>query len=177
MPEPDYVYVAVGSAGTASGLLLGLRLVGLKSRVIGVQVAPRLMCSPRRWSKLVNRISRFMTAKDPAVPSIRVAEQELTLLEGYVGHRYAQFTDEGMKAIQLMAECEGIRLEGTYTGKALAGALDYVKKNQLEKHIHLFWNTYNSADLSTLIQGQDYRALPKAFHRYFELPLQELDAS
>ena len=36
--EPDALYVAVGSCGTFAGLLLGSRLAGLGSRVVGVRI-------------------------------------------------------------------------------------------------------------------------------------------
>jgi D-cysteine desulfhydrase len=39
-PEPDLIYCPVGSTSTAAGLALGCQLAGLKSRVIGVRVAP-----------------------------------------------------------------------------------------------------------------------------------------
>ena len=39
MPFPKAIYLPVGSCGTLAGLMLGLRLAGLKTRVVGVQVA------------------------------------------------------------------------------------------------------------------------------------------
>ena len=39
----------------------------------------------------------------------------------------------------------------------------------------LFWNTYNSRDLTPLINGVDYHQLPRGFHRYFENEVQPLD--
>jgi len=38
IPEPDYIYVASGSMGTAAGLTLGLRAINSKTRVISVRV-------------------------------------------------------------------------------------------------------------------------------------------
>jgi D-cysteine desulfhydrase len=38
VPEPSHVVVALGSGGTAAGLLLGLKLAGLRSRLVCVQV-------------------------------------------------------------------------------------------------------------------------------------------
>ncbi len=38
LPEPATVVTAVGSGGTAAGLTLGLRMAGLRSRVLGVVV-------------------------------------------------------------------------------------------------------------------------------------------
>jgi 1-aminocyclopropane-1-carboxylate deaminase/D-cysteine desulfhydrase-like pyridoxal-dependent ACC family enzyme len=175
LPEPDYVFVAVGTMGTASGLSLGFKLAGLKTQVVGVRVAPRSMANPEKWARLMNRSSCLLSGKDPSIPGVEVTQNELILLEDFFGGRYAQFTRKGMEAVRLMEERESIHLDGTYTGKALAGALDYIGRNQLERKVLLFWNTYNSADLSSLARGLDYRRLPKAVHRYFRLPCQELD--
>ena len=38
LPEPDFIYVAAGTMGTASGLTLGLKIAGLKSRMVAVTV-------------------------------------------------------------------------------------------------------------------------------------------
>jgi hypothetical protein len=70
-----------------------------------------------------------------------------------------------------MEQCEGIKLEGTYTGKTLAGLIHDVRKTDGDSTI-LFWNTYNSRDFSDTIAGVDYRDLPQPFHRYFEGDLQ-----
>ena len=40
MPEPDRIYVAAGTFGTIAGLLLGAKLAGLKSKIIGVGIEP-----------------------------------------------------------------------------------------------------------------------------------------
>lgn len=97
----------------------------------------------------------------------------MTLLEDYLGDGYAFLTDLGLKTVRLMKELEAIPLDTTYTGKALGGGLDWLRKQGLQDSVILFWNTYNSVDLSHLIKDADYRELPKALHKYFEEPTQE----
>jgi hypothetical protein len=99
----------------------------------------------------------------------------LGMLEDYFGRRYALDTEEGMKAVEMMSRLEGIRIEGTYTGKTLAATIDYSLRHRYEEKTILFWNTYNSADLSAEARGVDYHVLPRGFRRYFERPVQELD--
>ena len=72
-----------------------------------------------------------------------------------------------------MADTEGLPLEGTYTGKACAAMLSDLEGGS-EQTI-LFWNTYNSRDLTELIAGQDWTRLPPELQRYFREPLQPLD--
>ena len=173
LPEPDYLFVSAGSLGTFCGLWLGCQLANLKTKVVGVNVSSG---NTTGAATKINKICQYLRKTDSGLPQLKVSNSELTILEDYRGERYAQFTKEGMEAILLMYSLEKIKLEGTYTGKTLAGALDCIKKNHLEDKVLLFWNTYNSVDLSHLIKDIDYHKLPAPFHKYFELPKQEFEA-
>lgn len=80
-----------------------------------------------------------------------------------------------MEAVSLMIDLEGIKLEGTYTGKTLAALIDDAKNGKLQRSTVLFWNTLNSRDFSDAISNLDYHDLPRCFHRYFEEAVQPLD--
>jgi len=80
-----------------------------------------------------------------------------------------------MEAVYRMKQTEGIKLDGTYTGKALAALIHDVEKQDLKNEVLLFWNTYNSRDLSEYLTAVNYRQLPRCFHRYFEEEVQTLD--
>ncbi len=103
-------------------------------------------------------------------------EKELVFIRhDYFGKRYALFTEEGMDAVSLIKDCEGIKLEGTYTGKTLAALIDDAKSGKLQRSTVLFWDTLNSRDFSDTISNLDYRDLPRCFHKYFEEEVQPLD--
>jgi 1-aminocyclopropane-1-carboxylate deaminase/D-cysteine desulfhydrase-like pyridoxal-dependent ACC family enzyme len=53
------------------------------------------------------------------------------------------FTKEGVEAITRIKKQEGIKLGGTYTGKAFAVLIEGVKKPRFERRGGSFWNTYN----------------------------------
>ncbi|MBW1897036.1 MAG: hypothetical protein JRI47_08245 [Deltaproteobacteria bacterium] len=74
-----------------------------------------------------------------------------------------------------MEKEEGIKLEGTYTGKALAALIRDVDKADLKDKVVLFWDTYNTRDFSDAIVSVDYQRLPRCFHHYFEEAVQPLD--
>jgi D-cysteine desulfhydrase len=175
LPEPDCLFVAAGTLGTASGLHLGCRLAGLKTRVIAVRVYEEWLCNPGNMAGLINRTCAYLRKLAPDVPQVCVSDDDVALLDGYFGRKYALFTEEGMQAVSMMRDLEGITLEGTYTGKALAGALDYSRRQGWQDKTILFWNTHNSVDLSAQADEVDYHELPRSFHRYFEAPLQELE--
>ena len=62
-----------------------------------------------------------------------------------------------------------IKLETTYTGKAMAGLLNDLDDANLADKKFLFWNTYSSAELPVPDDKPlDESALPDEFMRYFE---------
>jgi 1-aminocyclopropane-1-carboxylate deaminase/D-cysteine desulfhydrase-like pyridoxal-dependent ACC family enzyme len=176
LPEPDRVYVALGTTGTAVGLLLGLKAANLKSRVIPVRVADVQFANARKMVKLFRATNSFLSALDPAFPHVELAEREINIRHEFFGPQYALFTREGMDAVHRMMQTEGIKLDGTYTGKALAALIHDVENQDVKNEVLLFWNTYNARDLSDYVTAVDYHHLPRSFHRYFEEEVQPLDS-
>jgi D-cysteine desulfhydrase len=169
LPEPDYVVVAMGTHGTAAGLWLGLRLAGVRSRLVGVAVVETAYCNPTLWARLVNKTSALLNRLDPGIKAPEARPSDLVYLCGELGRGYAHLTPTDVRAVREAQELESLELEGTYTGKALAAALDMGKTLRGEESI-LFVNTYNSVDLSPSTKGLDHRLLPEPFHRFFEMP-------
>ena len=60
LPEPDVVVVALGSGGTAAGLAVGFEQAGLRTRVLGVVVAPPtpVLAPPRAAARAEDRCAR-----------------------------------------------------------------------------------------------------------------------
>jgi len=175
MPEPEYIYVACGTMGTAAGLLLGLRAARLDSRVVSVRVTSEKFVNTRGMIKLINRTNSLIHSLDVSFPIFEFSATDVDIRHDYFRKRYALFTKEAMEAVSLMKECEGIKLDGTYTGKTLAALIDDVKNGSLQGKSVLFWNTLNSRCLPESISSLDYRDLPRSFHRYFQKEVQPLD--
>jgi 1-aminocyclopropane-1-carboxylate deaminase/D-cysteine desulfhydrase-like pyridoxal-dependent ACC family enzyme len=175
LPEPDCIYVALGTAGTVVGLMIGLKALNMKSRIIPIRVVDHHFTSPITVRELFSKTVDFLHAADPAFPGLELSGDELNIRDEYLGNGYAQFTREGKEAIALMEETEGIRLDGTYTGKTAAALIDDARKQELNDRVVLFWNTLNAQDFSGYIKDMDYHLLPKSFHRYFERDLQPLN--
>jgi D-cysteine desulfhydrase len=175
MPEPDYIYVACGTMGTAAGLILGLRVAKLNSRVISVRVTSEKFVNARGMIKLINKTASLLHSRDASFPRFEFTATDVDIRNDYFGKRYALFTNEGMEAVSLMRKCEGIKLDGTYTGKTLAALIDDAKSGSLRGRAVLFWNTLNSRDFSDVISSIDYHSLPHDFHRYFVAEVQPLD--
>jgi 1-aminocyclopropane-1-carboxylate deaminase/D-cysteine desulfhydrase-like pyridoxal-dependent ACC family enzyme len=161
------------SGSTAAGLILGARLAGLRSDVVAVRVVDRFACNRRLLALHVKAAARFIRRHSPGAALKDVHPRDIFFIDDFAGPTYARFTREALEAVSLAGDCDAIKLEGTYTGKTFAAALDFMHRNGLERRPALFWNTYSSADLYPEVKDVDYHALPAELHRYFEEPLQE----
>ncbi len=176
LPKPDLIYLPAGTMGTATGLILGLKAVGLKSRVVPVQVVDRKFTNKAALYGLLQSTNTYLTSLDPSFPSVVPKMDELFMEGGYYGEQYGLYTEQGMDAVRLIERHEGIKLEGTYTGKTFAAFLNDTARPQMKDKTILFWNTFNSRDLSAFAANVDYRDLPKPFHIYFTEDVQPLDS-
>lgn len=175
IPEPDRIYVALGSNGTAVGLMLGLKAAGLKSKVISVRVTDEKFANPTKITKLFYRTNSLLHRQDPSFPEFKISRKELNIRHEFFGQRYALFTKEGIEAIIHLEKTEGIKLEGTYTGKTFAALIHDAAKQDLKDEVIVFWNTHNSRSFSEVATAIDYHKLPRCFHGYFEEEVQPLD--
>jgi len=175
IPEPDCTYVALGSMGTAVGLILGLKAAKLGSRVTCVRAIDERTANPRKMVELFDKTTRFLHSLDPAFPKLELSENDIDIRHGFYGRKNGLFTQRGMEARKHMENSEGIELDEVYTERAFACLLGDAEKGYLRDKVVLFWNTYDSGDFSDIIATVDYRYLPRCFHRYFEEDVQPLD--
>lgn len=169
VPEPDYIYVAAGSGGTLAGLIVGLRLAGLKTKVVGVRVAAHLVDNEAVIAHIANETLEFISKRTTAqLADVTVHADDVILLDEYYGDGYGVPTPEGRKAVALAQSTEQIPLETTYTGKAMAAMLAFAKTPQAAGKKLMFWNTYNSVDLTAQAKSVPNSAIPEAFHKLLE---------
>jgi hypothetical protein len=90
------------------------------------------------------------------------------MLDGYIGAGYGIPTVKGLQAVERFGKEAGIKLEPVYTGKTCAAILDFMNDAAHGHDTVLFWNTFNSVDLSRESEAVDYHNLPKALHSCFE---------
>ena len=175
LPEPDRIYVPLGSMGTTIGLMLGLKVAGIRSRIIAVRVLEEILASPWLLRRRYRDTSAFLHKLDPSFPTLDCRRDPLEIRNDCLGDGYAQFTSKDVQAANLMGEHCGIIMSGTYSAKAFAAVIDDAGKGMLKDKTILFWNTYNSRDISPTAAGIDYHLLPRGFHRYYEEDVQPLD--
>lgn len=172
-PRPDVVYVALGTMGTAAGLTLGLRAAGLEIPVTMIRVVRDSIANRATFHRLFAMTRSLLRSADPRFPNVQLGASEPDIRHDHIGPGYARFTAEGMDAVAWAAGEKGIKLEGTYTGKAMAALR--ADASAFRGKTVLFWNTYNSRPLPKAALEADWRGLPGDFHSYFTRRLQPLD--
>lgn len=158
---PDVVYVPMGTGGTLSGLLVGLKLAGLKTKIEAVRVVDPAFRDATHIRILFNEICQKLEV------DLELYEADFTIRDEFFGDGYGIPTSTGMAAIALFEEREGIFLENTYTAKTVAALLHDLDVGALKNKTVLYWNTLNSRDLSSFSAGTSPEDLPDAFRTYF----------
>ena len=164
MPEPTHIFVALGSGGTAAGLLLGLRMAGLHSRLVGVLVNDLMPLGRETVARLANRSAKLLRRRGAHLPPGDIWPEESDVLTDWLGDGYGSPTPAGMRAEELLRETEGLELEGVYTAKAVAALVDAVESGKLTEGPLLYWHTYNALPLPFgRPTAEDLGRLPPAF--------------
>lgn len=172
LPEPDVIYVSLGSMGTAVGLLLGLTATGLKSKIIAVRVVSESTANKSKAEKLFKDTNALLQSADPSFKMFDFPEDRLEIRDEFFGPGYAIFTKDGIEAVKLVDETEDVKLEGTYTGKTFAAIIADSKAGFVKGENVLFWNTHNARDITNIVNEIDYHQLSRPLHSYFEHPVQ-----
>ncbi len=120
----QYLFDAVGSFGTIAGLIVGARYFQAPFQVIGVSVARKKEELADRTANLANETAQLLEMNLTFTPD------EITIYDEYVGKGYGIPTPQGIEAIRLVAQTEGIILDPVYTGKAMSGLIDLVRQGR-----------------------------------------------
>jgi D-cysteine desulfhydrase len=143
LAEPERVYVAMGSCGTAAGLLAGFRLAKMRTRVVAVRATPQSVASAYKTAALANATLRFLARRGWHHNALPLRADDLTVIHSQYGKGYGLPTKRTHDSIRLAAETEGLVLEETYTGKAMAGLIDDILSGHVGPSDSIvFWHTY-----------------------------------
>jgi L-cysteate sulfo-lyase len=126
--RPSHIFTATGSCGTQAGLLMGLRYFGNSStQVIGISVSASRERLEERTRNVIGMISEVSD-----IPRDIVGDREIIINDEYIGTGYGRPSVAGVAAIRMVAENEGVILDPIYTGKAMSGMLDLIRKGALD---------------------------------------------
>ncbi|MDR6224477.1 1-aminocyclopropane-1-carboxylate deaminase/D-cysteine desulfhydrase [Desmospora profundinema] len=143
LPPFDRVVLAVGSGGTLAGLLVGkYRFPGWAEQILGVSVWMKQADVARVVFQLAANLTQVLGMDD-------IPQAEIHVTDDQVGRGYGRPTEEGKRAIRLLAETEGLFVDPVYSGKALAGLIDQAEQEDWSDKRVLFWHTGGAPGLFT----------------------------
>lgn len=123
---PSRLYYANGSRGTQAGLALGAKMFSAPYRIHGIAVSGGEPEKSERAIRIGNQ-----AAENLGVGS-RIEMKDLLNDEGYIGSGYGVATPGCIEAIRLLARSEGILLDSVYSGKAMAGMIDHIRRGAID---------------------------------------------
>lgn len=122
----DAVVCASGSGGTHAGLLAGLHGSNSPIPVIGINVSTGKEAQEEKIFTLANKTCAHLGLG-------KIPRRMVTCYDDYVGPGYSLPTAGMIEAVHLLAKTEGILLDPVYTGKAMAGLIDLIRKRTFKK--------------------------------------------
>lgn len=125
----DTIVVAVGSGGTYAGIHMGndIYLDG-KRRVVGFNVCDTAEFFKEKVEEIIKESKEYLNEKDLK----KVKSENIDIIDGYVGEGYALSTEEELNFIWDLAKKEGVILDPVYTGKAMFGLHNEIKKGSFK---------------------------------------------
>jgi L-cysteate sulfo-lyase len=137
--EKVTLLTAVGTGGTLAGLMAGVQLIRSPIKLLGIDVGKLWKAFPASLARLASELCVAIDQPHRR-PRIEFVPEDVPLVEHtYVGPGYGVATAAGGRAIQTLAQHEGILLDPIYTGKAFAGLLDLVRKGAFGVDEHLIF--------------------------------------
>jgi len=140
--DATHLVLATGSSGTHAGLIAGLSILNSPLKVVGFGVrAPK-----EKQEQMVYDLA-CKTANMLGHESI-VERQSVFADCNYVGPGYGLPTPGMVEAVNLLATTEGLLFDPVYTGKGLAGMIDWIRHGKFSSTDKvIFLHTGGSAAL------------------------------
>lgn len=137
----DNIVVPSGSAGTHAGMVVGMMGCNANIPIYGINVS-----RPREKQEPI--VKKLADETSALVGGCAIPDCAVDCNGDYVGEGYSRVTESMVEAVKLLARTEGILLDPVYSGKAMAGMIDYVRKGKFESGSNLlFLHTGGSAVL------------------------------
>ncbi len=130
----DAIIFASSSGGTQTGLIVGAALTNYSGRLIGIRIDKSGHIGipfVKHIENVVHETAEYCCngggGKCGPFPKIELAEN-------YLGSGYGVLGDLERDAIRLLAEKEAIFLDPVYTGRAMGGLIDLIKRGEFTKN-------------------------------------------
>ena len=136
---PDYIFHSTSSRrATQAGLVAGCALHGIPTRVIGISAdeTAEIICAT--VGGILEGIGAMLGIDGPSFAASCVVEAD----DRFIGDGYGVPSAASRDAQQMLARTEALVVDHTYTAKALAGLIGWIREGRLEADATvLFWHT------------------------------------
>ena len=135
---PDYIFHSTSSGGTQAGIVAGCALHNIRTRVIGISADEPVEKLQRVVAGIIEGMGKMLDVDGRELASARPIEAD----DGYVGEGYGVPTEASREAQSLLARTEALIVDHTYTAKALAGLIGWIRAGRFrDSDTVLFWHT------------------------------------
>lgn len=144
----ERMVLAASSGGTQTGLALGKKLFGYPGEILGISVdLPKEKLIAEMLALAQKTISRWGF-------EIAVSAEDFLVDDNYLGGGYGVMGPPEVETIRLVAQTEGILLDPVYTGRAMAGLIDLIRRGAFPRgETIIFWHTGGTPALFAYVQG------------------------
>jgi len=149
LPPFDALYVALGSGGTAAGLLWGVRAPVRPVEIVAVRVVGAVAIGRRRVERLAQAVDELLAPVGGR--ALGGAPARLRIETRHAG-RYGAPTPASLDAVAAAARV-GLALDPIYTGKVMAALLDDARAGRLDGKRILFLHSHNRVALAPLYRS------------------------
>lgn len=129
----DAIVMAVGSGGTYAGLYYGNYINNNSATIYGINVCDNKNFFQNKVLELIEEMANYTNEK------IDIKKETINIIDGYVGLGYALSRVEEIEFIHSLAKTEGVILDPVYTGKAMYGLVQEIKKGELANHNNILF--------------------------------------
>jgi D-cysteine desulfhydrase family pyridoxal phosphate-dependent enzyme len=141
----DQCVVASSSGGTQAGMVLGKKIARFEGKVTGISI-DKGERGPQPFEEEMAGIANA-TAERLGL-DVRCSPSDFLVRYDYLGGGYAIVGEPEREAIRLTASLEGILLDPVYTGRAMGGLIDMIRRKEFPASSNvLFWHTGGSPAL------------------------------
>jgi len=138
IPAPNIIVHATSSGGTQAGLVAATRLLGVETGILGISADEDVSGIRAQIEQNLVGVADLL-----GVDRAAVRHGMPIVVDGdFVGAGYGRPTTAAREAIELVARTEGFFLDPVYTGKAMSGLIDYIRRGRFgSRETILFWHT------------------------------------
>ena len=122
----DHLFVTAANM-TQAGCELGAKILDWPTRIQGISPVYWEMDIKKDIARICNDGAKMLDV------NLEFSHDMINHDNNYVGEKYGATTEQGIKAMKLLANKEGIILDPVYTSKGFAALIDYVEKGIIKK--------------------------------------------